>query len=147
MTTPDIQHIRVLIIDDQPVVRAGIRAILHSSTRMSVVGAAANRDEGLALASSQQPDVILLDLNLGKDNGLDLLPELHQAAPKARVLILTGLHAVELHKHAVRGGAMGVVLKEEDPEVLIAAISSAHAGEIWIDRSLMTGLIKDESAG
>jgi DNA-binding NarL/FixJ family response regulator len=113
---------------------------------MSVVGAAANGDEGLALASSEQPDVVLLDLNLGKDNGLDLLPNLRQAAPNARVLILTGLHAVELHKHAVRGGAMGVVLKEEDPEVLIAAISSAHAGDIWIDRSLMAGLLKDESA-
>jgi DNA-binding NarL/FixJ family response regulator len=114
---------------------------------MSVVGEAANRAEGLALATSEQPDVILLDLNLGDDNGLDLLPELRATAPKSKVLILTGLHAVELHRRAVRNGAMGVVLKEKDPEVLIAAISSAHAGEVWIDRSLMASLLKDEPTG
>jgi DNA-binding NarL/FixJ family response regulator len=114
---------------------------------MSVVGEAANREEGLTLASSEQPDVILLDLNLGNDNGLDLLPELRRAAPEARVLILTGLHAVELHKHAVRGGAVGVVLKEEDPEILIKAVFSAHTGNIWVDRSLMSSLRDDEPAG
>lgn len=144
---PDTELIRILVIDDQPVVRAGIRLIVQSNTRMSVVGEAANRAEGLALATSEQPDVILLDLNLGDDNGLDLLPELRATAPKSKVLILTGLHAVELHRRAVRNGAMGVVLKEKDPEVLIAAISSAHAGEVWIDRSLMASLLKDEPTG
>ena len=79
--------------------------------------------------------------------GLDLLPELQAVAPGARVLILTGLHAVELHRRAVRNGAMGVVLKEKDPEVLISAISSAYAGEIWIDRSLMASLLKDDATG
>ncbi len=147
MATPDTQPIRILVIDDQPVVRAGIRVIVNSDTGMSVVGEAANSAEGLALASSEQPDVILLDLNLGDDNGLDLLPKLRAAAPKARVLALTGLHAVELHKHAVRGGAFGVVLKEKDPEVLIEAIYSAHAGEIWIDRSLMASLLENEPPG
>jgi DNA-binding NarL/FixJ family response regulator len=121
--------------------------IVQGDAGLTVVGEAANHAEGLAHASSQQPDVILLDLNLGEDNGLALLPELRAAAPKARVLILTGLHAVELHKHAVRGGAMGVVLKEKSPEVLIAAIYSAHAGEIWVDRSLMASLLDNESAG
>lgn len=144
---PDEQAIRILVIDDQPVVRAGIRVIVQSNASMSVVGEAANRAEGLALASSEQPDVILLDLNLGEDSGLDLLPELRAAAPGSKVLILTGLHAVELHKHAVRGGATGVVLKENDPEVLIAAIYSAHAGEIYIDRSLMASLLENEPPG
>jgi DNA-binding NarL/FixJ family response regulator len=144
---PDAQPIRILIIDDQPVVRLGIRMIVQSNTGMSVVGEAANHAEGLDLASSEQPDVILLDLNLGDDNGLDLLPELQAVAPRAKVLILTGLHAVELHRRAVRNGAMGVVLKEKDPDVLISAISSAHAGEIWIDRSLMAGLLRDETEG
>ena len=114
---------------------------------MSVVGEAANRDEGLALASSEQPEMILLDLNLGNDNGLDLIPELRRAAPEARVLILTGLHSVELHKRAVRGGAMGVVLKEADPGILIEAIFSIRAGNIWIDSSLMSSLLNDEPAG
>ena len=147
MSTPGTQPIRILVIDDQPVVRVGIRAVLHSNTSMSVVGEAANRDEGLALASSEQPDVILLDLNLGNDNGLDLLPELRRAAPRAKVLILTGLHSVEIHKQAVRSGAMGVVLKEQDPGVLIEAIFSGHAGNIWVDSSLMSSLLNDEPAG
>ncbi|HET9528865.1 MAG TPA: response regulator transcription factor [Blastocatellia bacterium] len=142
----DIEPIRILVIDDQPVVRAGIRMIVQSQSGISVVGEAANRDEGLALASSEQPDVILLDLNLGDDNGLDMIGELRMVAPEAKVLILTGLHAVELHRRAVRSGAMGVVLKEQDPEVLIAAISRAYAGEIWVERSLMNSLIKDELA-
>jgi two-component system nitrate/nitrite response regulator NarL len=143
----DSEPIRILIIDDQPVVRAGIRLIIKSNTAMTVVGEAGNSAEGLALASGEQPDVILLDLDLGEENGLDLLPRLRSAAPKAKVLILTGMHAVELHRRAVRTGAMGVVLKEKDPEVLIAAITSAQAGEIWIDRSLMASLLEDEPAG
>lgn len=147
MPTLGTQSIRILVIDDQPVVRVGIRAVLQSNTSMSVVGEAANREEGLALALSEQPDVILLDLNLGNDNGLDMLPELRRAAPEARMLILTGLHAVELHKRAVRGGAMGVVLKEEDPEVLIQAIFCAHTGDIWVDSSLMSSLRNDEPVG
>jgi DNA-binding NarL/FixJ family response regulator len=145
---PDIRPIRILVIDDQPVVRAGIRMIVQGgNTGMVVVGEAANRDEGLALASSEQPDVILLDLNLGDDNGLDLLPELLAVAPKARVLILTGLHAVELHRRAICSGAMGVVLKEKEPEILLSAISSAYAGGVWIHRSLMARLIKEETGG
>ncbi|HSE97786.1 MAG TPA: response regulator transcription factor [Blastocatellia bacterium] len=144
----EIQPIRVLIIDDQPVVRIGIRMIVQgNNTGMVVVGEAANRDEGLELASTVQPDVILLDLNLGDDNGLDLIPELLAIAPRSKVLILTGLHALELHRRAIRAGAMGVVLKEKEPEILLSAISTAHAGGVWIHRSLMTSLIKEETGG
>lgn len=145
---PDLKPIRILVIDDQPVVRAGIRMIVQGgNTGMAVVGEAANRDEALALASSEQPDVILLDLNLGDDNGLDLLPELRAVSPRSRVLVLTGLHAVELHRRAIRNGAMGLVLKEQEPYVLLSAISSAYAGGVWIHRSLIKSLIEEMTEG
>ncbi|MBA3716285.1 MAG: response regulator transcription factor [Pyrinomonadaceae bacterium] len=137
MSAPDPNPIRVMIVDDHPIVSAGLRMLLESDPALSVVGEAGNSAAALALAVETQPDVILLDLDLGGESGLDILPQLLSVTEKARVIILTGLRAPETHHRALQLGAMGLVFKEKTSEILIKAIRRVHAGEVWFDRSMM----------
>jgi two-component system nitrate/nitrite response regulator NarL len=133
--------ITVLIVDDHVVVRAGLKMLIESQPRMKVVGEAGSKDEALAAAKREQPDIILLDLCLGPDNAVDFLPELLSTAEETRVIILTGVRNPEEHQRAVRLGAMGVALKETSPQLLLKAIERVHAGEVWLDRFLTSNLI------
>jgi DNA-binding NarL/FixJ family response regulator len=136
-----MQAIRVLLVEDHLVVRAGLHMLIESRPGLVVVGEAATHAEALALATCEQPDIILLDLALGAENGLDLLPKLRAAAGDARVLVLTALHGVDAHRQAIRAGAMGLVLKEQAPEVLFKAIEKVYTGEVWLDRAMLASML------
>ncbi len=140
-------RIRVLIVDDHAVVRAGLRMLIESQPGLMVVGEAKNRAEALTVAAREHPDVVLLDLNLNGESGLDLIPELLTAADGARVLLLTGMRDPEAHQRAVRLGAVGVVLKDQTAEVVVKAIEKVHDGEVWIDRAMMASVLNDLSRG
>ena len=112
---------------------------------MKVTGVAGNRAEALDAAASTQPDVIILDIVLGDEDGLSFLPELRQVARNARVLVLTGLRSSESQRQAMRAGAMGVVLKDHAAEVLIKAIEKVHSGEVWLDRLMMGRVLQEIS--
>lgn len=133
--------IRVLLVDDHAMVRSGLRALIDRQPKLEVAGEAATPAEALAIAAREQPDIILLDLDMAGDSGLDLLPKLLSAAQNGRVIILTGVRDPEAHYNAMRGGASGLVLKEKTAEVVIKAIEKVHAGELWFDRSLMGNVI------
>ena len=143
MGAPIPLPIRILIIEDHTIVRAALHMLLENSPGLRVVGETANRSEALSLAACEQPDVILLDLDLGDSSGLDLLPELLAVASSARVLILTGVHDPELHRQAVRLGAVGLVLKEKSTEILLRAIEKVHAGEVWLERSMIATVLNE----
>ena len=140
-------NIRILIVDDHLLVRTGLRMLIDNEADMTVVGKAATRCEALALAETEKPNVILLDIDLGEENGLDFLAELHDALPNVRVLVLTGLRDIECHRRAARLGAAGVVLKEHAAEVLLKAIKKVHEGELWLDRSMMGNLLREMTQG
>lgn len=131
----DTSAIRVLIIDDHPVVRVGLRMLITVKSELVVVGEAGNRAEALA-AVRQQVDVIVLDLDLGCDQGLDLIPELLAASPRARILVLTGVRDAKTHAAAIDLGAKGLMLKEDAPQKIIEAIESVHAGNTWFGSSI-----------
>jgi two-component system, NarL family, nitrate/nitrite response regulator NarL len=137
------EAIRVLIVDDHQLVRTGLRMLIESQPGMKVVGKASNAAEALALAASQAPTVILLDIDLGTENGLDLLPELRETAPDGRVLIVTGVKDIEMHRRAAHLGAAGLVLKEHSAAVLLKAIRKVHEGEVWLDRSMIGSLLHE----
>lgn len=143
MSETGVKEVRILIVDDHLVVRTGLRMLIENQPRMKVVGMAANRKEALELAVSTAPDLILLDLDLGVENGMNFLPDLRQQAAAARVLVLTGLKDAQTHRRAVKQGAMGIVLKEEAAEVLIKAIEKVSAGELWLDRATMGNLFDE----
>jgi two-component system, NarL family, nitrate/nitrite response regulator NarL len=145
--TTTMQAIRVLLVEDHAVVRAGLRLLIESRHGLVVVGEAATHADALALAAREQPHIILLDLDLGGEDGLDLLPNLRAAAGQARVLILTGMRDVNEHRNAIRQGAMGVVLKEQAPDVLLKAIEKVHAGEVWLDRTMLAYVLSEMAVG
>jgi len=87
--------------------------------------------------------VIILDLVLGDEDGLSFLPELCQASPTSRVLVLTGVQNPDAHRRAIRRGAMGIVLKEHAADQLLKAIMKVNDGEVWIERSMMGSMIQE----
>jgi two-component system nitrate/nitrite response regulator NarL len=135
------KHIRVLIVDDHAVVRAGLRMLIDAQAGMQVVEVASNPAEALELAARESPEIILLDLDLGGQDVITLIPELRAAAKDARILVLTGLKDLEAHRRCMRLGAMGVILKDQAAEILIKAIEKVHAGEVWVDRLTMSSLL------
>lgn len=135
--------ITIMIIDDHAVIRSGLRMLIEHDQRMQVVAQAGNRIDALERAASSQPDVIILDLLLGEDDGLSFLPELCQATPNSRVLVLTGVQNPDSHRRAIRRGAMGIVLKEHAADQLLKAIKKVHEGEVWIERSMMGSMIQE----
>jgi two-component system, NarL family, nitrate/nitrite response regulator NarL len=138
-----IRDIRVIVIDDHKAVRKGLSLLIQSQPGFEAVGEASNATEALIVAEREQPDVILLDLDLGNESGVEMIPELLATANCARVLVLTGLRDQEEHRRAMLCGAMGVVLKENPPEVLLKAIQKIHSGEIWYDRLKLGSIVAD----
>lgn len=139
MTETAEKVLRILIVDDHRVVRAGLRMLIEAQG-MQVVGLAGNRTEAIEVATREQPDLILLDLDLAGEDGLSFLPDLRSAAPNSRVLILTGIRDQDVHRRAMKLGAVGVVLKDQATEVVIKAITKVCAGEVWLDRATMGNL-------
>lgn len=141
MTTPQepaTPVIRILLVDDHEIFLAGLRLLLQREPGLLVIGEARSRLEALQ-AAPQQPDIILLDLDLGTHSGSDFLPDLLSAADEARVIVLTGLADADLHLRAICLGAVGLVHKLEAPHLLLKAIRKVHAGEVWLNRVMVAG--------
>lgn len=124
--------VRVLVVDDHPVVRQGIRTFLDLQDDLTVVGEAADAAGAVAAAQQLAPDVILLDLRMPGASGVDVLHELRRLDSPARVLILTSFTEPSAVLPAVRAGAAGFVYKDVDPPALAAAIRAVHAGHILL---------------
>lgn len=141
------RRIRIALIDDHALVRAGLCLLIERHPRLAVVAEAGRRAEALAAVARAQPDIILLDLDLRGESGLDLIPELLDAASGVRVIVLTGLADAAQHRQAVRLGAMGLVLKEQAEEVLLRAIEKVYAGEAWLDATLVGQVLTELARG
>lgn len=139
MTTP----IRIMIVDDHAVIRTGLRMLIEQDQTMKVVAMVGSCSEALEQAVKERPDIIILDLVLGDEDGLAFLPELREKVPASRVLILTGVQNPDSHRSAIRLGAMGIVLKEHAADLLLKAIRKVYEGEVWIDRSMMGMMIQE----
>lgn len=135
------EPIRVLLIDAHPITREGVRLLLHNAPQLQLVGEAGHRLDALALATREQPHVILLNLLVPDETALDLIPELLIAARQAHLLVITGATDPEEHYRAVRLGALGVVLKDQEPQTLIRAIERVHAGEVWLEHTMTVRLL------
>ena len=135
------QHpIQVLLVDDHQSFLWGMVKLIESdSPNTKVIGTASDIAEALAILEREQPDIILLDIDLRGVNSLDSMPLLRNAT-SAVVLILTGVRDAETHERAILAGARGVVQKEESAELILKAIKKVYEGEIWLDRA-MTGRV------
>ena len=144
--------IRILLVDDHPVVREGIRICLARHPRLEIVGEATDGHEAIAQAQALRPDIILMDINVPRLSGLEATVAIRKLVPSARVLALTAHERGEYAQRIVAAGARGYVLKDASPLELVTAIETVHNGETFfspsIARALLRGMVgpSDESA-
>ena len=124
-----MQKIRILIVDDHPVVRKGMRAMLESEPDLEIAGEAKNGAEALEQYKSARPDVILMDLVMPVMDGIEAIQSIRGFDARARILVLTSFTSDEKVFAAIRAGAAGYMLKDSDPEDLLRAIHQVHRGE------------------
>jgi DNA-binding NarL/FixJ family response regulator len=136
--------ISVLIVDDHPVVRQGLRALLEVQDDMTVAGEAGDGPAAISLAESLRPDIVLLDLKLPGMDGVAALRPLRAAG--LRVLVLTSATEPSAAAAAVRAGAAGVVYKDIDPAALVRAIRSVHDGNVLLAPEAVGSLIRGSRA-
>jgi len=140
MTEQNVSPIRVFIIDDHRSILWGLERLIDSGApRLQVAGTTTSCAEALKVLGTASPDVILLDIDLGDENGVKELPKL-LGITNARILILTGVRDESLHDKAVLAGASGVVMKEAPADTILNAIEKVHEGQLWLDR-IATGRI------
>jgi DNA-binding NarL/FixJ family response regulator len=118
--------IRVLIVDDHPVVRLGMRTMLESEEDISVVAMAATGREAIRDARSLHPDVVLIDLRMPEVSGVEAIAQLHREQPDIRILVLTNYQEDEYIRQAFQAGAMGYLLKNTPQEEIVEAIRTVY---------------------
>lgn len=135
------KNIRILIVDDHPVVRHGLRGMLNIKPGLEVVGEAEDGDEAILQARALEPDVILLDLILPRKDGLAVIEELKQEAHQAYILVLTSLTEDEKLIAALDAGAQGCLLKDSSPTELVRAVRDVYEGELALHPAIARKLL------
>ena len=140
------EPIRVLVVDDHPVVRQGLRTFLDVQPDITVVGEAADGATCLTAAEELRPDVVLLDLRMPETDGLAALNSLRERGNAARVLVITSFADPAAVLPAMRAGASGYVYKDVDPPALAAAVRAVHAGHILLNPDVAALLAAGDAA-
>jgi DNA-binding NarL/FixJ family response regulator len=139
--------ISVLIVDDQDLVREGLRMLLEAEPDLAVTGEAADGRQALAQAPLLDPDVILMDVRMPGMNGIEATGRLAQAGSRARILMLTTFNLDEYVYHALKAGASGFLLKDATREQLTGAVRAVSAGETLLAPAITRRLIEDFCRG
>lgn len=139
MTTHDAATI--LLIDDHPMLRNGVKQLISLDSRLKVIAEAGNGEQGLALAEQLDPDLILLDLNMPGINGLETLDRLRRIDLSGRIVVFTVSNDEEDVVSALKRGADGYLLKDMEPEALLTALHQAAAGQQVLSEALTSVLI------
>ena len=134
--------IRVLIVDDQALFRGGIRMLVESQPDLACVGEAADGAQAVRLAAEQRPDVVLMDVRMPVLDGISATDRIVRANPAVRVIVLTTFDLDEAAARAIRAGASGFILKDAEPELVLAAIRTVHAGNEVVAASATRELFK-----
>lgn len=134
--------IRVLIADDHPVVRQGLRGFLETYADITVIAEADNGAQAVALALEHVPDVILMDLLMPEMDGVEAIEQVLASSPATRILVLTSYTEDEYLLPAMRAGAVGYHLKDADPEDLVSAIRATARGQTTLHPSVAARLVR-----
>lgn len=138
---------RILLIDDHPIMRSACRLLLQERADAAILEASTGA-EGERLSAAENPDLVILDLNLPDGSGLDVLRRLRAADPARRVVVFSMYENPSLVSRAMKAGANGYVTKSDDPEALVAAITRVEAGETYLSgvaaRQLAFSILRGE---
>src|SRR5881396_3774837 len=137
------QPIRIVIADDHPIFRDGLRRLLEAEPDLKVVGEASDGAEAVKLARQLKPDILLLDLAMPRNPGLEALRELSSGSTNSvRVILLTAAAEKNQIVEALQLGARGVVLKDSATQLLLKSIHTVMAGEYWVGRESVSNLVQ-----
>jgi DNA-binding NarL/FixJ family response regulator len=134
------KQIRILTVDDHPLLRAGIAALIQGEKDMEAIAEASNGDEALEKYRSLHPDVTLMDLQMPIKGGIDAIMNIRQDDPRARIIVLTTYSGDVLARRALKAGACGYILKSMIRQDLLEAIRAVHAGRRYIPRQIAAEL-------
>lgn len=139
--------VRILVVDDHPVLMAGLSMLLNAEVDLEVAATADSGEKALALAAELQPDIILLDISLPGTSGLTLLPELALLAPESRIIMLTMHEEQQYLKEAMAKGARGFILKKGLDVDLLYAIRSVMRGQVYIHPDMVGDILNEQEKG
>lgn len=138
-----VPPIRILIVEDQTLMRQGLRTILDLEPGLTVVGEAAAGEEGVRQALALRPDVILMDVQMPGLNGVEATAAVCRAWPEARIIILTTFDRDDYVFQAIKAGALGFLLKDLPADQLIATIERIYAGEVFIQPEIASRALRE----
>ncbi len=139
---PNASKIRIIIVDDQTLIREGLAVLLNMSPDLAVIGKAADGREALALVAAQMPDVVLMDVRMPGMNGVTATREICTRYPHTRVIVLTTFDRDEYVFESLQAGASGYLLKNADPDFLSSAIRAVYAGDSILDPAVTQKVIR-----
>jgi two-component system nitrate/nitrite response regulator NarL len=139
---PSAQEIRILLADDHPIFRDGLKRLLEAEPGLKVVAEASNGSEAVRLVKQVKPDLLLLDLSMPQQTGIEAIRELGSLGASTRIILLTAAVEKSQIVEALQLGARGVVLKDSATQLLIQAIRVVMAGEYWVGREQVSNLVQ-----
>ena len=142
MDNPKPQAVRIVIADDHPIFRDGLKRLLEAEPTFKVIGEACDGVEAVALVRQLRPEILLLDLAMPRRPGLEALRELNSQTISARVILLTAAAEKEQIVEALQLGARGVVLKDSATQILLKSIRAVMNGEYWVGRESVSNLVQ-----
>jgi len=138
-----LELIKLLIVDDHPIVRKGLRDLMELTADIQVVGEAANGDEAIEIARAVRPEVVLLDLVMPGLGGIEIIKILKADHPNIRILVLTSYSEDAMIISAVRAGAIGYLLKDSSPQDVVRAVHEVYHGESFLHPAIARKLIQE----
>ncbi len=142
MATPGAATVTtLLVVDDHPLVRDGLAALIASTDDLVVVGEATGGEQSVVMAADLKPDIVLMDLSMPGMDGVEATRQLLVVSPQTRVVVLTSFHDQKRVAEALRAGAVGYLLKDSDPAALVAGIRSAAQGHAPLDPRVAAALL------
>lgn len=131
---PQCRKIRIVLVDDNELFRAGIKSLVSTQKDFSIVGEASDGDQATELIKIKKPHVVLLNIEMQNTEGLRIIPELTAACKQSNLAVLTDSRDPEIHREAFESGAIGIISKQDLPKLLFSAIRRVYAGGAWLDK-------------
>lgn len=135
--------IRIVVVEDHPLVRHGIRDLLQTEPDMEVVGEAGDGKTAVALAEKLKPHLMIMDLVMPEMDGIEATRRIKETQPSLQILVLTSFATDDKVFPAIKAGALGYLIKDTEPRALIQAVRQVHAGQVTLDPSVAQKLLKE----